>query len=186
MNKQPQQKLHTYRTALIIIIGIGTCLLWFLLSHTYPTDLRINEVSFTNNDSNDWIEIYNPSLSSVSLKGYYLSDSSKSLTRFKIEEDILIPSHGFAVFFGENMETDSDSSLPFNVGNGETIYLVDRDGLSIIDRLTVVASENDSTTKSVGRFPDGSTETFTFSVSTQGGRNNKDEVGNTPIRQTEI
>lgn len=141
----------------------------------------INEISFSNNDGEDWIEIYNPSLSSVSLKGYFISDSEKTLNRFQITDDIIIPSHGYLVLYGENATTGQESNtLSFNIKNGETIYLVAADGVTIIDRLTVIKNDNDETSTSVGRFPDGNDQVFTFTTSTPGSRNDKDEVGNGP------
>lgn len=173
---------HNYRQYVRILLIISTAflvvVLWIILGHHYPSGLVVNEVSFNNNNGNDWIELYNPSLTSVSLKGYYLTDSNKKLTKFKITDDIVVPRHGYIVFYGKRTdEVGEGLRLPFNIGNGETIYLVANDGVTIIDRLTVVKSENDIESLSIGRFPDGNTEVFIFKTATPGSRNDKDEQG---------
>lgn len=177
VNKQTYNTAKTIRTLTIGGIAILTVVLWVLLNHTYPNQLLINEVSFNNNDGADWIELYNPSLSSVSLKGYYLSDSSNDLTKFEITDDIAVPRQGFIVFYGEDAtSTNEGLRLSFNIKNGETIYLVASDGVTIIDRLTVIANDDDATSTSIGSFPDGRDQTFTFTVSTPGSQNIKDRL----------
>ncbi len=163
------------RTLAIGGVGIAALILFITLSHSYPTQLMINEVSFTNNAGADWVEIYNPSLSAISLKGYYLSDDTKKLTQFAFTEDVIVPSHGYVVVYSESTDTSTDNTLPFHIKNGETIYLVATDGNTIIDRLTVLTDTDDTTHMSVGRFPDGASELFTFTTSTPGATNDKDE-----------
>jgi hypothetical protein len=169
--------MRLLRTLTIGGVGVLTVCLWFLLSHAYPNTLVINEVSFDNNEGSDWIELYNPSLSSVSLRGYYLSDDSGDRTKFQITDDVVVPRQGFVVFYGENTtEVTQGIQLSFNIKNGETIYLVAKDGVTLLDRLTVVNTEDDTTSTSIGSFPDGREQAFTFSVSTPGSRNVKDKM----------
>jgi len=80
---------------LLVCLLVGTFCLYVFARHTQPTNVVINEISFSNNDKNDWVEIYNPTLNNVSLKGYYLTDTQKEYTRFLIEEDIVVPSLWF-------------------------------------------------------------------------------------------
>ena len=165
------------RTVTIGGVGVLAIGLWLLLSHAYPNSLVINEVSFDNNEGSDWIELYNPSLSSVSLRGYYLSDDSSDRTKFQITDDVMVLRQGFIVFFGaDSLDAAEGMQLSFNIKNGETIYLVDKDGVTILDRLTVVNTEDDVTSTSIGSFPDGREQTFTFSESTPGLRNVKDRL----------
>lgn len=157
------------------VVSVG---LWVVLSNAYPANIMINEVSFSGNDGNDWVELYNPSLNSISLKDYYVSDNERDLTKFRFTKDIVVPSHGYVVLYGEDY-TDVPFGAPqlsFSVANGETLFLVAQNGTTIIDRLTVIGEES----ASVGRFPDGSDETFTFSNATPGKPNDKDERG--PMR----
>lgn len=158
---------------ILIFMIIFALFLWFLLAGSRPTHLTINEVSFTSNEGNDWIEIYNPSLNSVSLKDYYISDNERNLSKYKISDDVLVPRHGYLLFYGEKHDSVPSGAiqLSFNIANGETVYLVAQDGVTIVDRLTVVGEED----KSVGRFPDGASETFAFSLLTPGERNEKDK-----------
>lgn len=58
VNKQTHN-LQTMRTIAVSGIAVATIGLWILLSHSYPSGLMINEISFSNNGGEDWIEIYN-------------------------------------------------------------------------------------------------------------------------------
>ncbi len=156
--------------------------LWFVLAHSYPSHVTINEVS-ASGEQGDWIELYNPSLTSLSLKGYYLTDSNKNLTKFTFTDDFIVPSHGYLVVYAQNYTSTASENviqLPFNIKNGETIYLVDKDGATILDRFTII--ESNTKGGSVGRFPDGTQEFFTFTTGTPGTQNDKDE-SRVPMRR---
>lgn len=138
-------------------------------------NLKINEVSFQNNNGEDWIEIYNPNLSTKNLKGMYLTDDKAEKNKFKIEKDIAINPKGFLVIGGKNADKKRVAiKTNFGFKNGETIYLINSTGGEIIDALPLIL-ENEKSTQTVGRFPDGSDEIFTFSNSTRGTNNNKDK-----------
>ena len=162
-------------------VAILVCVLLLTLrGGGYPTHLSINEVSFANNDG-DWVELYNPTLSGLSLKGYYLSDNRRRLTRYSFSSDTIIPSHGFLVLYGENYTNPPEGAvvLPFSIGEGETVYLVAADGRTIVDSMTTLGSD----AASVGRFPDGSQDLFTFSTATLGAPNQKDHGDMQPMNR---
>ncbi len=172
----------TYKKYYVTALILGVAVLAGALTATlgggaYPTHLTINEVSFAENSGNDWVEIYNPTLNSLSLKGYYLSDSRKNLTRFLFKDDVIVPSHGFVVLYGEKYINPSEGAtvLSFGISEGETLYLVASDGVNIIDQITVLGSG-----ASIGRFRDGMNEFFTFTTATPGEPNDKDGEEITP------
>lgn len=155
---------------LSLLLGLAV---WF--QNRLAPGLKINEVSFQNNDGQDWIELYNPSLNAVNLKGFYLTDDKAEKTKFQIEDDIAINANGFLIIGGKNSNKEEVAlKINFGLKNGETLYLISQSGVEIIDALPLVL-ENENSTKTVGRFPDGSDEIFSFSLSTKGAFNDKDE-----------
>ena len=158
-----------------IILSIG---LYFHTNNPRGNTLRINEVSYSNDLGYDWVEIYNPSLQTKSLKGLLLTDDKKELEKYEIDKDIIIEPNGFVVIYGENYDGNSDNiiQLNFNIKNGETVYLIEKQSLTIIDSLTVLNDEDASPTESIGRFPNGSENTFVFTVSSMGASNIKDHI----------
>src|SRR5581483_3275041 len=47
-------------------------------------------------DSSDWIEIYNPNSSAISLNGYYLTDKQTDLTEWKFP-DVSLAGKGYLI-----------------------------------------------------------------------------------------
>lgn len=165
----------------LLKIGIFGFLFLLLLGaiffqNTLSPKLKINEVSFQNNNGEDWIELYNPGLNAKNLKGMYLTDDKSEKTKFQIEEDIAINSKSFLLIGGKNTDKNTVSlTISFGLKNGETLYLIDSSGVEIIDSLPLVL-EDENSSKTVGRFPDGSDESFSFSTPTMGTKNDKDEL----------
>ena len=158
------------------LIFILSIFLYSFLKKQMGDHLVINEIAFSKSDGIDWIEIYNPTINNLSLKGLYLSDKANNFSRFKIKEDIIVPSHGYVILYGNGYKGDLTNSvmLSFRISNGETVYLVAKDGSSLIDSLTALSPDKDKTEFSIGRFPDGSEEIFIMSQDTPGERNIKD------------
>ncbi len=159
-------------TFLALLVMLGGAV-WYQKRIT--RNITLNEVSFANNNGQDWIEIYNPKLHAVNLKGMYLTDDSKEPQKYQIEQDIALNPKSFVVIGGQGSD-DTLTPLQANFGlkNGETLSLFDTDGVTLIDTLPLVAAD-ETRTQSVGRFPDGESETFTFSTLTPGDRNKKDK-----------
>lgn len=81
----------------------------------------------------DWVELYNQEETSVSLDGYYLTDSLDDLHAMPLS-GLQIPAAGYLVI------TLDDASAFRLSSNGETVYLVCND--SVISELTFGLSEN--------------------------------------------
>ncbi|MBP7476901.1 MAG: lamin tail domain-containing protein [Chitinophagales bacterium] len=66
----------------------------------------INEIMASNTsivkdnagEFDDWIELYNTSNSAFDLSGFYLTDSSGDLKKWKIKKGTIIPAKGYAIF----------------------------------------------------------------------------------------
>lgn len=160
----------------LLLFSSFVIVVYWVLNNSTPKNLKINEISFSKNDGIDWIEIYNPTINTLSLKDLYLSDNKKDFQRFKIKEDILVPNQGFVVIYGKETEAVLNNStiLNFNISNGETIYLVAKNGSDVIDSMTAMAQEDVSLGSTIGRFPDGYDEFFIMSAGTPKERNKKD------------
>lgn len=123
----------------------------------------------------DWIEIFNPSFSDVTLTGgrWYISDAGpENPTKYQLPE-ITIPSRGFLLVWADNMDTvanDIHTSFALS-GSGEHIiiwYIDDMgNGINVDDYLY---GEQQSAV-SEGRFPDGGAVWTFFNAPTPGAPN---------------
>ncbi|NLZ24430.1 lamin tail domain-containing protein, partial [Candidatus Dojkabacteria bacterium] len=158
---------------LLGVTVLATVLLFIFERTNKSTELKINEIAYSFKNESDWIEIYNPSDKEVSLKGYYLTDRKKNFTKFRIEENVVLSPKDFVVIYCEKY-SNPDTSLivtNFNISVGETIYLIGKNGRTIIDTLTVVPRRDDIKEFSIARFPDGSNEIYTTTDYTPGEAN---------------
>lgn len=167
---------------LTITVGIGNA------SHQRseaPTSasiaLRINEFMADNKGTlevpagsgnyPDWIELYNSGTFPVDLNGLYLTDDLSNLTRFQINQTLVLGPQEFVLFYadgtGEGVHTNFGLSR-----DGETIALVDIDGTTILDSYTFGPQEPDI---SEGRSPDG-TDTWRFFDTPTPGSSNPQSV----------
>lgn len=97
------------------------------------SSLRINELLYKNKysvtdsygDRSDFIELYNAASSSVSLNGWYLSDSEKRLDKWAFPDIILEPGAYLVVFCSGKESTDHELHASFSVSEGETVFLYD-------------------------------------------------------------
>lgn len=167
--------------ASVIFFIILFCVLYFYVNNPRTGTLRINEVSYASDSGYDWVEIYNPTMQILSLKGLYLTDDKLDLEKYEIDEEIVIEPNGFLVIYSENYDGELENAikLNFDIKNGETVYLLEKQSLTVIDSLTIVSDENSSLAGSVGRFPNGSENTFVFTRSSIGGPNLKDYIPKT-------
>lgn len=155
-------KNHSKSPKIITPAAIGLIGLVLLISYLFLSQggannhLYLNEISFTDNGKQDWIEIYNPTMNNLSLEGLYLSDDANDFSKFHLKTKIIVPSHGYAVIYGDGYENVDESLIAnFRVSSGETIYLIAGDGSSIIDSFMVIDSERDMTDLTLGRDGDG-------------------------------
>jgi hypothetical protein len=126
-----------------------------------PLALRINEWMAASSETDDWLEIYNPSANGpVSLSGLILSDSTNpalaALAR-PIPNLSFIKPNGFIRFWADDFKNHNYDAnhLGFKLSkSGDSISLYGPGASSLIDRVDFGPQITDV---SMGRLPDGST-----------------------------
>lgn len=117
-------------------------------------EITINELMCANttsikdnfNEYEDWIEIYNPQDTSINLTGKYLTDKKDNLTKWQFGENIIIEPQSYLLVWCDEDGTQGDFHANFKLSSsGEFVAIVDTDGVTIIDSVTIPAiSENES------------------------------------------
>lgn len=146
----------------------------------YP--VRINEVSAANTiycceyyKRNDWVELYNTTGKPIDLAGMYLSDNRDKLQKFQIpaakegdQFSTVIPAYGHYVIWCDKLESLTQMHASFKLAaEGDTLYLTAADG-SWTDIFPYCEHKGEET---VGRFPDGSANTYVMTKPTMAAAN---------------
>ncbi|HWH71220.1 MAG TPA: lamin tail domain-containing protein, partial [Candidatus Sulfotelmatobacter sp.] len=138
-----------------------------------PPAVVLNEVVshtdfLSEEDSNDWIEIYNLTDAPLTLgPNWYLSDDGADLKKWMIPPATMIPGHGWVSF-----DEQTGFHFPTNSGfglskDGEQVFLSYLPGTAqdrVVDWLSFKAQENDW---SFGRYPDGTGPWYTLTPRTR-------------------
>ena len=85
-------------------------------------------------DDEDWIEIYNPSNSSVDLAGWHLTDDRNDLAKWAFPESVLGPSQSLVVFASDKNRKVSGAELHTNFKlstSGEYLGIIRPDGVTV-------------------------------------------------------
>ena len=139
-----------------------------------PAGIVLNElVAHTDfrgeEDSNDWIELFNPTGESVTLgSSWFLSDDPADLKKWEIPPSTVVPGRGWVAF-----DEVTGFHHPLTVGfglskDGEQLFLSFLPGTAadrVVDSVAFKAQENDW---SLGRSPDGSGPWSALTPATRG------------------
>jgi len=109
-------------------------------------------------EAEDWIELYNPGNIAINTAGLWLSDDAQNLTNSIIRpyylDSVMIQPKEFLRFWLDNEENQGVGHQGFKLSkDGESLFLIQADGKTIMDSITFSAQENNA---SYGRYPDGS------------------------------
>ncbi|MBI4646439.1 MAG: lamin tail domain-containing protein, partial [Bacteroidia bacterium] len=122
-------------------------------------DLVINELlasnstvhSDPNNEYDDWIELYNNTMSDIPLNGMYLSDDSLEPYKWAFP-DTFINGYDFLIIWADNDLEQPSLHAGFKLsGSGEQLYLYNSNG----DLLDSVIFPQQVTDITYGRYPNG-------------------------------
>lgn len=121
-----------------------------------------NNLSDQNGDFSDWIELYNPSGSSIDLTNIFISDKISNPERFHLKSNTL-PSQGYLLLWASGDTSQYNNHLPFRLsGNGETLYLSYREANGTFKTLDKIKFPASITNQSYGRMYDGNNRWVTF------------------------
>lgn len=171
-----------------ILISLAGTFLFFAVANLYMIHAKnsvvINEICSDNfsiiQDSygnySDYIELFNPSNTEVSLAGYVLSDDESNLGKYTLGNISLGPREYLIIYMNGNTESEIKENLqaPFRLNSsGERILLLNNSG-ELIDEVSIPLMDYDC---SFARLEDGEFEI----VQCTPGRDNCLDVENTSI-----
>ncbi len=147
-----------------------------VLTHTDPPDL-------------DSIELYNPTGQAINVGGWYLTDSTALVQKYKIPAGTVIPAGGYLVFdendFNPTPNNPAPNHFSLNAAHGDDVWIVAADAAGkptrFIDHVEFGAIANGETW---GRWPNATGDLVPMRTRTLGGPNSGPRVG--PLVISEI
>jgi hypothetical protein len=142
---------------------------------SFESDIVINEFMASNKstiqDENggyaDWIELYNKSSNSVSLKNWFITDDINKSSKWQFP-DVSIDGNGYLLLWADEDKEQGDLHLNFKLSkSGEYIGLYDSD-TNLIDFINFGIQSEDI---SEGRYPNGTGEFVKMTTPTPGTEN---------------
>ena len=147
------------------------------LAHNVFADLRINEIMASNlltikdenEDSSDWVELYNPDSVAVNLQGWALSDNASTPLKWIFGSVSIQPGQRLVVWASsKNRPNGPQIHTSWAISaSGESILLTNPSG-TLVDQFPSIAVARDV---SMGRQPDGTGPLYFFTQATPGAAN---------------
>ena len=158
-----------------------------------PGAIAINELmAHSHAAASDWIELYNTTDEEIDIAGWYLSDSSADLKKYRIADGQKIGAHAYKLFY-ESTNFGQSSSDPGRITgfalseNGEAVYLSSAEGGILLGYREYEDFDASPTGVSFGRYYKPGTGNYNFVMmdsNTPGWANSYPKVG--PIVINEI
>ena len=134
-------------------------------------DVVINEFMANNDDGSpwadlnaehdDWIELFNNTASSISLKNYFLSDDESFIHKWELPADAIIPANGYLIIWADKDPQQTGLHTKFSLSSDKGKVILSYLDNTIID--TVSYDTPQDINKSLSRIPNG---TGAFEVGT--------------------
>jgi len=143
---------------------------------SWVSGIVINEVlSHTDPPLYDSIELHNTTTEPVAIGGWFLSDSSADLQKFRIPDGSFIPAGGYVVFDERDFNSSGDPTKDFALdgAHGDEVWLTTAGG-QVVDHVAFGAARN---AESFGRWPDGAGALYPMVSLTLGDANSGPRVG---------
>lgn len=130
------------------------------ITETVATEIVINELMASNTataadeagEFDDWIELYNKSDNTLSLSGWYLTDSDLDLTKWAFPQGTELGAHEYLIVWADNDTEQGDLHATFKLAaEGETLWLIDPE-LRIAQEIAFGQQEPD---QGYARIPNG-------------------------------
>jgi len=98
-----------------------------------------NTIKDFNNQYSDYIEIYNGNDYDIDLTGYYLTNNSNNLTKYKFPDDTIIKSKSYmvVVMSGANKIIDGEIHTNFELTNDDSIVILSDKYHNIINQVII-------------------------------------------------
>jgi hypothetical protein len=106
-----------------------------------------------NDETEDWIELYNTTNNAINLEGYHITDSEQNLEKYTFPAGVSIPAKGYLIIWAdEDGATQGPTHANFKLSaSGEQIILLNPSKVEL-DRIVFGQQE---TNKSSARIPNG-------------------------------
>ena len=124
-------------------------------------------------DFDDWVELYNDSEESIDIGGMFFTDTPGDDKLYKIPDDdpvttTILPK-GFLILWCDDDQEQGALHLSKKLrGSGESVILIEKDGLTVIDSITYPTQITD---QSMGRNIENLDEWIFYEVPTPGAAN---------------
>ncbi len=127
----------------------------------------------SDGDYPDWIELYNPSDSAVSLSGCGLSDDPENPLKWVFPSVNIQPKGRLVVFCSDKNTTEKELHTSFKISSGNELITLCSPKGEVIDSVVISESDEDVT---FGRYPEGSSSFKLLSATP--GRSNDESKSN--------
>lgn len=105
-----------------------------------------------NDETEDWIELYNTTDQTIDLSGYSLTDNADNLTKFTFSDNITIDPKSYLIIWADEDQSQGIYHANFKLSaNGESLFLLDKN-LTILDSVSFTAQQSNL---SSARIPNG-------------------------------
>lgn len=126
-------------------------------------------IADANGNFEDWFEIYNASSAPFDLTNFYVTDDTSEPTKFQFTGGLTVPANGYLIIWASGT-TNGNDHIPFKLSaSGESVYLYQPDGTTLIDSVSFGAQKTDV---SYGRNTDGAATLGYFKTATPDASNN--------------
>ncbi|NWF88366.1 MAG: CotH kinase family protein [Ignavibacteriaceae bacterium] len=114
-------------------------------------NIVINEIMASNNktiydednEASDWIELFNNTSNQIDITGYYLSDDSLNIKKWRFGSDVILPGQHLIVFASDKNKKAVYWHANFKLSaSGESVVISDSNGI-IVDRVNFPAMQTD-------------------------------------------